>query len=533
MALRTPGEAGRPSVAEMRKTLRGAFDEAYYLARYADVRDAGVDPLRHYLLYGAGEERDPCLNFSTSHYLEEHADVRASGVNPFYHWVATGRVRAAVSAAAGEYVKSRRHGPAPVGPVTREEPERRSVEELAREILEAVQAAGGKLVLSFGHDNYLEVVGGVQLCTVLEQEACCSSGRAYLQLHPAVRSDRLLDDAGAGEQILGAVLNGRDAGRCRVADLERILAALSGRAGGLSVTLIIHSLLGHSLKFIAGLKEILRVSEAGFWLHDFSSLCPSIHLLRNGIVYCGVPPEGSSECDGCLHGEERRRHLEKLRQLFSAYPLTVLAPSEAALELWLSRSSLPHARTRVLGHARLIVEGSRTALPQGRLRVAFLGYPVFHKGWDAFANLALRRDDRYAFYLLSAFQPPYPPVEWRKVEVGAGHVDAMSQALSRERIDVAVLWSQCPETFSFTAHEALAAGVFIVTTEHSGNIASLVRATGQGLVLHDEWELHETFRSGRLVEALGKALSGGLPRGSLRYGGMTVEALPMTDHHEE
>jgi len=35
----------------------GLFDSTHYLARYADVRDAGMDPLDHYLRHGVHEAR--------------------------------------------------------------------------------------------------------------------------------------------------------------------------------------------------------------------------------------------------------------------------------------------------------------------------------------------------------------------------------------------------------------------------------------------------------------------------------------------
>lgn len=62
-------------------------DDAYYLARYADVAAAGVDPDEHYAQYGWHEGRDPNAFFSTSGYLSANADVRAAGINPLEHYL--------------------------------------------------------------------------------------------------------------------------------------------------------------------------------------------------------------------------------------------------------------------------------------------------------------------------------------------------------------------------------------------------------------------------------------------------------------
>jgi len=70
----------------------GLFDEEWYLAEYTDVASAGVvDPVVHYLRYGAAEGRNPSPHFDTRFYLESHPDVAAAGLNPLVHFVKFGR----------------------------------------------------------------------------------------------------------------------------------------------------------------------------------------------------------------------------------------------------------------------------------------------------------------------------------------------------------------------------------------------------------------------------------------------------------
>ena len=66
------------------------FDPAWYLEAYADVRESGVDPTRHYLESGWREGRDPGPNFSTTAYLRANPDVAALGVNPLLHFIEHG-----------------------------------------------------------------------------------------------------------------------------------------------------------------------------------------------------------------------------------------------------------------------------------------------------------------------------------------------------------------------------------------------------------------------------------------------------------
>lgn len=68
----------------------GVFDDRYYLFTYPDVLAAGHDALKHYLLYGAKEGRDPTPWFHTQAYLRANPDVQRSGLNPLYHYVRYG-----------------------------------------------------------------------------------------------------------------------------------------------------------------------------------------------------------------------------------------------------------------------------------------------------------------------------------------------------------------------------------------------------------------------------------------------------------
>jgi hypothetical protein len=67
------------------------FDPQWYLETYADVRQAQLDPYRHYVMYGWRELRDPSEEFSTLRYLEQNPDVLWEGVCPLIHYEQVGR----------------------------------------------------------------------------------------------------------------------------------------------------------------------------------------------------------------------------------------------------------------------------------------------------------------------------------------------------------------------------------------------------------------------------------------------------------
>ncbi len=69
------------------------FDRDWYLAKYPDVAEVGVDPLWHYLTSGGREGRDPHPLFDTYWYLDQNPEVRDQDANPLVHYLQSGAGR--------------------------------------------------------------------------------------------------------------------------------------------------------------------------------------------------------------------------------------------------------------------------------------------------------------------------------------------------------------------------------------------------------------------------------------------------------
>jgi Methyltransferase domain len=80
--------ADRRTVRLLRSS--GLFDRDYYLAQYPDVAAVHLDPIRHYVRYGAAEGRNPSRFFETSAYVEDHPELNHSGMNPLLHYALHG-----------------------------------------------------------------------------------------------------------------------------------------------------------------------------------------------------------------------------------------------------------------------------------------------------------------------------------------------------------------------------------------------------------------------------------------------------------
>lgn len=85
--------------AEENRNPNRYFDTRWYLSKNKDVEQAGVNPLIHYILYGANELRDTSPRFSTKRYLQKCPDAATSKISPLAHYLKFGLKRG-ISAAA-------------------------------------------------------------------------------------------------------------------------------------------------------------------------------------------------------------------------------------------------------------------------------------------------------------------------------------------------------------------------------------------------------------------------------------------------
>jgi len=516
------------------------FDRDFYLAMNPDVRGAGIDPEVHFRDCGWKEGRDPNPFFSTRFYLETSPDVREAGINPFEHFLNAGYAEGRLGKRPGGYraqvlasLKSMKQTVADWE--RRDEVILLPVAEITAKLVKAATGRKNGIVVALSHDDYTKNIGGIQLCLALEQKAFASKDCCYVQINPwqplPVLSKRTETDT-----MLTFSIDGKPAGSCWSRDLMSGLVAASSKTQAGFNSLVVHALHGHSVDFIMAMHRKLAPKQAFFWLHDYFSICTGYNLLRNGVSYCGAPAQSSQACSVCVYGDSRAKHVEEIKQLFSAVNFTVIGPSEFVTAYWKNAVSLPHASLVAHEHCEVVEEGCRVdfselkfdakklKLPK-KLRIAFMGQPVAHKGWPVFRDLVLQQcaNPNYEFIHLGTHPDGSLPVHFREVRVTPENTNAMVDALKLERIDAVVQWSIWPETFCITAHEALAAGAVVITSSASGNIPCIVGKVGTGLVFENEQALWSAFADDDVARYVAQQKQKGLPCGSLKFSGMTAD----------
>ena len=498
-----------------RELLATAFDPAYYLAANPDVADARIDPLDHFMNNGWREGRNPNLSFSVSHYLDFYPDVAEAGINPFLHYLMAGKAEGRTPrhdlGFRYDIIASQQSLEQRIECARTSAPKRARTD--PAKLREALRGATGLestgLYISVSHDDFTENLGGVQLVLMRESAAVDAKGFDHLHIFPATPLQ--VAEMDVADPVVGVLLNRERVGFFTVSELEQELYQAAPRIR--TAPFVIHSLIGHRAEALAAALKAAGCKSGYYWVHDYSSVCTGYTLLRNDVEFCGGPPPASTACSICVYGDLRVAQMKAHEVLFSELDLTVLAPSEAALDVWKASTSVV-ARAVVHEHLKLsygLRKASKPKPSQQPLRVAYVGQPVAHKGWPVFKELTLRFGDdaRYEFFHVGK-GPQGIPGTFKEVAVGADDLDKMVRTLRELEIDVAIIWSLWPETFCIAAVEALRAGAAVITFKDSGNVAAIVRKTGFGAVLNSEDELNALFESGEIAKLAAKAKPVGL-----------------------
>jgi glycosyltransferase involved in cell wall biosynthesis len=448
------------------------------MARYPDVRDSGLDPLQHFVVYGGGEGRDPNPFFDSAWYLEQNPDVSASGESPLLHYLTVGapQLRSPHPRFDPTFYVAR-HPEAAGNPLlfhllvgrARGWPTERPVDLAAclpaaapaREMSDPIAMRFAGIVADFrasGLPCLLMVShplgGGVK--RHVDALVARLRGTANVLLLEAGRWGVAVSAPDAGDGVLAVATT-------RMQELADFLAAVP----------VARAHVHHTIGLDRGLRGVLHRIGLRFdvTLHDYYGICPQVNLLpRPDAPYCGEP--GPAGCNACIafrpsHGARdivswRRRHawlfLEAER---------VLCPSADARDRLLRH--VPSARAVLALHEAPPPGGwPIPKAPKPRrgeaLRVAVIGVLAAHKGAGAVMALAEAADPAtLSLHVIGAPEEPLPPLAAVRIACTGPYADTdLADMIARLRPHVAWFPARWPETYSYTLSAALEAGLPIV-----------------------------------------------------------------------
>lgn len=364
---------------------------------------------------------------------------------------------------------------------------------MPRHSSECVSLKHSRFVVCFTRADYRNAASGIEKYLTEEVALLARQGISCVSVFP-FRTRRHGGLDAWLSHFWGVVVDGQWQGFFRAADLAGWLAGCQQEGKGGLLEIQLHHIQDYPLEVLAPFLAAVP-APVRLFVHDYHVLCRQYNLLRNGAVFCGTDAPSLEKCEGCAYWEApyfpaMRSFIEGLRGR-----LDILVPSEAAQRVILG--ALPEWREdiRVVPHWRAAEGvGGGAPPPVGQvLKLGFVGLPSRVKGWAVFESVGHTVTDQQAPYEFFHFGRPARESRAFIRNVPVSFVrdgrDAMATALRTAGVEMVVLWSICPETYSYTLYESLQAGAMIVTHADSGNIADEVCRSDVGVVLENEQQL--------------------------------------------
>ena len=193
-----------------------------------------------------------------------------------------------------------------------------------------------------------------------------------------------------------------------------------------------------------------------------------------------APPSSQGAAPGeneILDPQERRKISSELLSNFQL----IAAPSKTARDIFVQGFPEFESKVEVLPHYTIKDLGAtEPAPPADKIAIIFSGACGFNKGIHNFQDLIVALSARFHWATVGIEDKFDSPGLVEHVHYNFHEAQNLREILEGLRPAVAFLGSVVPETFSFTAHEMLEAGIPILTTKASGNISALVQFTGAG-----------------------------------------------------
>ncbi|MFD1884905.1 hypothetical protein [Paenibacillus wenxiniae] len=359
--------------------------------------------------------------------------------------------------------------------------------------------------LMFSHTNYLESMGGTEKYIHEQVSHLSESNIGIIQIYPGQRY-LFLDMK--EDTYYGVVVGNQFRGFYSIREIAAWLSSIHPRL----VHMYTHHLLNwqnRDYRMLLQQVETDVLLPHTFFMHDFFAVCSSYHMMYESRIshnvqkvqerYTCIPDiiatagQSASICQSCIHGTV----LKEWRQALEPTLLQVdrvIVPSEFVRETVIA--VYPEMQSKLLVQEHLIFDNQKVVTkpkPDHRkIRLAYLGYRMDNKGWSTWERLY--QDDAlsrlYEFHHIGSQEHYSNQVIHHRYSFLREGTMGASNLLITQDIDLVVLWSIVPESYSYTLQEAIAAGIPVLTSPISGNIAATIDAHPEiGKVFSDEQEL--------------------------------------------
>lgn len=249
----------------------------------------------------------------------------------------------------------------------------------------------------------------------------------------------------------------------------------------------INSMLGHTYDLVDVSHE--RGIPLVCTVHDYYFICPTFHMVTSDGVFC-------AGCDShqidtvCLAQNEYLGYADfdqpklaewrdEFREMIPRIDLFVF-PSQAAKVLFEEYYPEVSAKAEVIMHGDSLLESvASSPVPRNGLRVGVIGSLWKHKGRGLVEYLVEQNKDEEILFV--HFGDNSIPAK-NMLKLGRYEQSRIISLLREQGIDILLILSTWPETFSYTLSEAFKAEIPVIVTD-LGATRERVEASGGGWVV--------------------------------------------------
>lgn len=282
---------------------------------------------------------------------------------------------------------------------------------------------------------------------------------------------------------IGVNFNGNFQGIVHKKKIECIVKEYETELNFCIEKIYLQHLLNWDIKLVAKLIQKKKVPVIIF-LHDYYFECVRFNLINGKNEFCGEEKPSETKCKNCKYWRKEKKHIQKINNFANAVDINVesfIAPSETVKRIFVN--AFPKMGERIIIRPHLIVVGQKKYAPiRDRLIIGYHGNQDEKKGYQEWKKIVERFVVYYDFKYLGIGDKKMIGVKSVFVSTALQGNEAMVNAIKKEKISIAFMWSKCPETYSYVYFELLQNGVFVVTFKDSGNIAALVDKNNNGKV---------------------------------------------------
>ena len=240
-------------------------------------------------------------------------------------------------------------------------------------------------------------------------------------------------------------------------------------------------LLGYTLSLIhtaktMGMRVFITLHDYFFWCPNYKVVSP---LNGNSMGFCFFE-KSEKLCSQCLsliyqkevESREVRRRRDYAEKNLALADMLVF-PTQYLKDIYCSLFDLEEERCTIIQHGIHKTNGSRTIKPDQILNIAYLGAFTYEKGAESFLKIVEEMNDdrsmeRITFHVIGELGYPLPKSfrSYPNMRLsGAYKPDDVSVILKRLNIDLVMLPSIWPETYSYTLSEAVVNGIPVIASD--------------------------------------------------------------------